>query len=87
MLFRSRYVADAREVVKAGDIVRVKVLEVDVARRRIGLTMRLDASPAVDGGMRPRVQAGAARAGRPRQEAPAPTAMASAFAKWQAQRR
>jgi hypothetical protein len=49
--------------------------------------MRLDASPAVDGGMRPRVQAGAARAGRPRQEAPAPTAMASAFAKWQAQRR
>jgi len=83
----NRYVADAREVVKAGDIVRVKVLEVDVARRRIGLTMRLDASPAVDGGMRPRVQAGAARAGRPRQEAPAPTAMASAFAKWQAQRR
>jgi len=36
-----RYVHDLREVVKAGDIVRVKVLEVDLQRRRIALTMRL----------------------------------------------
>ena len=37
-----RYVKDPREVVKAGDIVKVKVLEVDVARKRIALTRRLD---------------------------------------------
>jgi len=36
-----RYVRDPREVVKAGDIVRVKVLEVDLQRQRIALTMRL----------------------------------------------
>jgi len=37
-----RFVKDPREVVKAGDIVKVKVLEVDVARKRIALTRRLD---------------------------------------------
>ena len=40
-----RYVKDPREVVKAGDIVKVKVLEVDVARKRIALTRRLDDEP------------------------------------------
>ena len=35
------FVKDPRNVVKAGDIVKVKVMEVDVARKRIGLTMRL----------------------------------------------
>ena len=40
-----RYVKDPREVVKAGDIVKVKVLEVDVARKRIALTRRLDDTP------------------------------------------
>jgi len=39
----NKFVNDAREVVKTGDIVKVKVVEVDVARKRIGLTMRLDA--------------------------------------------
>ncbi|MBP6216183.1 MAG: RNA-binding transcriptional accessory protein, partial [Luteimonas sp.] len=37
-----RFVKDPREVVKAGDIIKVKVLEVDVARKRIALTRRLD---------------------------------------------
>jgi len=37
-----KFVSDPREIVKAGDIVKVKVLEVDVARKRISLTMRLD---------------------------------------------
>ena len=37
-----RYVKDPREVVKAGDVVKVRVLEVDVARKRIALTRRLD---------------------------------------------
>lgn len=36
-----RYVSDPREVVKAGDVVKVKVVEIDIARRRIALTMRL----------------------------------------------
>ncbi len=36
------YVEDPHKVVKAGDIVKVKVLDVDIARKRIALTMRLD---------------------------------------------
>ncbi|WP_257282863.1 Tex family protein [Endozoicomonas sp. SESOKO1] len=35
------FVKDPREVVKAGDIVKVKVMEVDVARKRVGLSMRM----------------------------------------------
>ncbi|MDF2447385.1 MAG: RNA-binding transcriptional accessory protein [Moraxellaceae bacterium] len=42
----TKYVKDPREVVRAGDVVKVKVMEVDVARARIGLTMRLDETPA-----------------------------------------
>jgi uncharacterized protein len=41
----SRFVKDPHEVVKAGDIVKVKVLEVDAKRRRIALSMRLDDAP------------------------------------------
>ncbi len=41
----NKFVTDAREVVKTGDIVKVRVTEVDVARKRIGLTMKLDAAP------------------------------------------
>ncbi|MCL2533980.1 MAG: RNA-binding transcriptional accessory protein [Nocardiaceae bacterium] len=36
------FVSDPREVVKSGDVVKVKVLDVDVERQRIGLTLRLD---------------------------------------------
>jgi uncharacterized protein len=44
----NRFVKDAREVVKTGSIVKVRVVEVDVARARIGLTMKLDApTPSV----------------------------------------
>jgi uncharacterized protein len=39
------FVKDPREVVKPGDIVKVKVLEVDIARKRISLTLRLDDEP------------------------------------------
>ncbi len=42
----NKFITDAREVVKTGDIIKVKVLEVDVARKRISLTMKLDAAPA-----------------------------------------
>ena len=39
------YVKDPRTIAKPGDVVRVKVLEVDPKRRRISLTMRLDEAP------------------------------------------
>jgi uncharacterized protein len=38
----NKFVKDPREAVKAGDIVKVKVLDIDLARQRIALTMRLD---------------------------------------------
>ncbi|MEJ1159610.1 Tex family protein [Prosthecomicrobium sp. N25] len=50
-----RFVKDPRDVVKAGDVVKVRVVEVDVKRKRIALSMRKD-----DGGERPR-PAGATR--------------------------
>ena len=40
-----KFVSDPRDVVKAGDIVKVKVMEVDVKRKRIGLSMRLNDEP------------------------------------------
>lgn len=90
-----KFVNDAREVVKTGDIVRVRVVEVDVARKRIGLSMKLDA-PAHSGGARPtpgrdagRVgPAGGAAARQQRASGPAPASvMASAFAKLQTLKR
>ena len=41
----NKFVKDPREVVKTGDIIKVKVLEVDISRARIALTMRLDEQP------------------------------------------
>jgi len=43
-----RFVSDPRDVVKAGDIVKVKVMEVDVQRKRIALSMRLKDEPGQD---------------------------------------
>jgi len=40
-----KFVSDPREVVKAGDIVKVKVMEVDLQRKRIGMSMRLNDEP------------------------------------------
>ncbi|SDK41276.1 Tex family protein [Billgrantia gudaonensis] len=45
-----RFVEDPRSVVKAGDIVKVKVMSVDLERARIGLSMRLDDQPGEEGG-------------------------------------
>ncbi|HQS21125.1 MULTISPECIES: Tex family protein [unclassified Acidovorax] len=85
-----KFVNDAREVVKTGDIVKVKVMEVDVERKRIGLSMKLGDAPPRQGGDR-----GAPRDNRfegpgrgyqqPQRRAPEPaqSAMASAFAKLQ----
>ncbi|MBJ7351236.1 MAG: RNA-binding transcriptional accessory protein [Rhodococcus sp.] len=44
------FVKDPREVVKSGDVVRVKVMEVDIPRQRIGLSLRLDDEPGASGG-------------------------------------
>ncbi|APE30096.1 RNA-binding transcriptional accessory protein [Halomonas aestuarii] len=44
-----KFIEDPRTVVKAGDIVRVKVMSVDLARSRIGLSMRLDDQPDAQG--------------------------------------
>ncbi|MED5619306.1 Tex family protein [Ideonella sp. BN130291] len=91
----NKFVTDAREVVKTGDIVKVKVLEVDLARNRISLTMKLDAAaPAKgqgargDNSFRPPARHGR-NGGTPRggqAASPAQSAMAAAFAKLQGKR-
>ncbi|MCZ4429625.1 Tex family protein [Agrobacterium sp. SOY23] len=56
-----RFVKDPHEVVKAGDVVKVRVVEVDVKRKRIGLTMRKDGGEAAPQPMREKNNAGAMR--------------------------
>jgi len=82
----NKFVNDAREIVKTGDIVKVKVLEVDLARKRISLTMKLDAKPPARGeaggnNFRPAQRNERSGAGAGRAAAPASSAMAEAFAK------
>ena len=72
-MLSNKFVKDPREVVKAGDVVRVKVVEVDIPRKRIALTMRLDERPAAKGdeARSPRPQARPQRNGqRSTQKAP-----------------
>ena len=81
-----KFVNDAREVVKTGDIVKVQVVEVDVARKRIALTMKIGAAPARSasdraGDNRYQGPARGERQGGGRREEAQPSAMASAFAK------
>ena len=87
-----RFVKDPRDVVKAGDIVKVKVVEVDLKRRRIALTMKLQAP---SGGRGPAAESSAGQPASPRKpgpDKPAPgkdaprrdapsTSMAAAFGK------
>ena len=47
------FIKDPREVVKAGDIVKVKVMEVDIPRKRIALTMRMDDQPGEKAAAKP----------------------------------
>jgi len=77
-----RFIKDPRTLVKTGELVKVKVLEVDAARKRIALTMRLGDAP---GARAPAAPARPKPAGRPQRHAPAPAAgaMALAFAKLQ----
>jgi uncharacterized protein len=80
-----RFVKDPHEVVKAGDIVKVKVLEVDLQRQRVALTMRMSDSPTQKKGLPP--QGGNNRPGQTPQRRDSRPAqqpqgsMAAAFAK------
>ena len=82
-----KFVKDAREVVKTGDIVKVKVMEVDAARKRIALSMKLGDAPTRRDGPRDNRFEGAARSERSPRSQPAQTALAGAFAKLQGLRK
>jgi uncharacterized protein len=78
-----RFVSDPREVARPGDVVRVKVLDVDLQRKRISLTLRLDDQPdrrgeprRQGGGRRDR---GGGRGGRQDRDRPPDTALADAL--------
>ncbi len=78
----NKYVSDPHSVVKAGDVVKVKVMEVDENRKRIALSMRLDDeadAQSTRGGQNHKTERKPQRSSG--QAAPANTAMADAFAK------
>jgi uncharacterized protein len=89
-----RFVKDPRDVVKAGDIVKVRVVDVDLKRRRIALTMKLHEAPAGGGrdkagvsganqslsSGKPEPRNPASIKGTPRRDSPA-TSIAAAFAR------
>lgn len=76
-----KFVSDPREVVRSGEVVTVKVMEVDVERKRIGLSLRLNDEP---GQPAKKPQRGGGNGGgggqrRPRQQRPAGGSMADAL--------
>ena len=79
-----KFVEDPHQVVKTGDVVKVKVLEVDVTRRRIALTMRLDESAVKNDGKSDRTLSAKPRSDNARQDRSnsprANNAMGNAFA-------
>jgi uncharacterized protein len=84
-----KFVHDAREVVKTGQVVKVRVLEVDLVRKRIALTMKLDAPAPAAGAVRGenKFRPAARQELRGRQpETAGQGALAAAFAKLQGRR-
>ncbi len=84
-----KFVADARDVVKTGAIVKVQVLEVDVARKRISLSMRLGDAPRAQGAS-PQGQSAGQRGSyqpAPTREAAPQGAMAAALSQLQGLRK
>ena len=81
----NRFVKDPAEVVKAGDIVKVKVIEVDLQRKRIALTMRLSdevvRKPASEAPRRDQPRGSKPQQATRQEKAPANNAFAAAFAK------
>lgn len=84
-MLADKFVSDPRDVVKAGDVVKVKVVEVDVARKRIALTMRLDDDKPTEKRdfRQPEKQrsSGMKNTKSLREQQPSNSAMADAFAK------
>ena len=81
-----KFVKDPRDVVRVGQTVQVRVQEVDIARKRIALTMRLSddtppASARASGALEPRKGSAPRRGATAAAPAPANNAMAEAFAK------
>ena len=91
-----KFVSDPHTIVKAGDVVKVKVMEVDVERRRIALSMRLDEKPQGQASSQARSQTNKAKGNtgknsakqhqghkqqRSAQKQPVNAAMGNAFAK------
>ena len=74
----NRYVSDPRDVVKAGDVVKVKVIEVDIPRRRIALSMRLEDESRLTANHKEENQK---QAKKNSNNKPANNAMAEAFAR------
>ncbi len=76
-----KFVEDPHQVVKTGDIVKVKVLEVDVPRKRIALTMRLDESAVKNDGKSDRTLSARPRGNMQREASSSrDNAMGNAFA-------
>ena len=73
-----KFVSDPHEVVRSGEVVKVKVMDVDVARNRIGLSLRLDDEPGQPAQKKPRKQRGRKR-GRPEGRREASGSMADAL--------
>ena len=81
-MLADRFVKDPHEVVQSGQLVKVKVLEIDLDRKRIALSMRLD-EPIERGARnkRPDQSAATRRTTRPADGPPSPGTLADAFAK------
>ncbi|PAY01371.1 RNA-binding transcriptional accessory protein [Pseudoalteromonas sp. HM-SA03] len=79
-----KFISDPREVVKAGDIVKVKVIEVDVPRKRISFTMRLNdeisQAPAQKPNAKPHKGKAAPKSSKPKPRDTGNAAMGNAFA-------
>lgn len=84
-----KFISDPREVVKAGDIVKVKVMEVDVPRKRVSFTMRLNDTAVASSNSKDSVKSASskdhkaqktAKTHQPKQAAPANPLMGNAFA-------
>ncbi|MCG7274084.1 RNA-binding transcriptional accessory protein [Corynebacterium afermentans] len=73
-----KFVSDPHEVVRSGEVVKVKVMDVDVARNRIGLSLRLDDEPGQPAQKKPRKQRGRKR-GKPEGRREVPGSMADAL--------
>lgn len=90
-MMSDKFISDPREVVKAGDVVKVKVMEVDVPRKRIALSMRMSdtasdyqaekSTPREE--RKPRRNGGGGKQRSLHQEAPATGGMAALFAQAQ----